>query len=48
MFSRTNIGNAKLFGLEKAIGLEGMEYNTALCKYPYRIYGMGFTDNVTL
>ncbi|CZT05389.1 related to allantoate permease [Rhynchosporium agropyri] len=27
---RTNIGNAKLFGLEKAIGLEGMEYNTAL------------------
>jgi len=27
---RTNIGNAKLFGLELAIGLKGKEYNTAL------------------
>jgi sugar phosphate permease len=30
---RTNIGNAKLFGLEKSIGLKGMQYNTALCVF---------------
>jgi len=30
--SRTNIGNAKLFGLEKSLGLKGNQYNTALCK----------------
>ncbi|KEF63294.1 uncharacterized protein A1O9_01271 [Exophiala aquamarina CBS 119918] len=27
---RTNIGNAKLFGLEKSLGLKGNQYNTAL------------------
>ncbi|PBP17630.1 hypothetical protein BUE80_DR011580 [Diplocarpon rosae] len=27
---RTNIGNAKLFGLEASLGLEGLQYNTAL------------------
>ncbi|KAK5046504.1 hypothetical protein LTR84_008307 [Exophiala bonariae] len=30
---RTNIGNAKLFGLEKSLGLKGNQYNTALCVF---------------
>lgn len=33
--SRTNIGNAKLFGLEKSLGMEGMDYNTALSKVAF-------------
>lgn len=28
--SRTNIGNAKVFGLEKSLGLVGDQYNVAL------------------
>lgn len=30
---RTNIGNAKLFGLEKSLRLVGNQYNTALCVF---------------
>lgn len=30
---RTNIGNAKLFGLEKSLGLQGSQYNVALCVF---------------
>jgi MFS family permease len=30
---RTNIGNAKLFGLEKSLDLKGTQYNTALCVF---------------
>ncbi|KAJ5038641.1 uncharacterized protein L3040_006322 [Drepanopeziza brunnea f. sp. 'multigermtubi'] len=30
---RTNIGNAKLFGLEKSLNMKGMQYNTALCVF---------------
>jgi len=35
IYSRTNIGNAKLFGLEKSLGLKGQQYNVALCEYTH-------------
>lgn len=29
---RTNIGNARLAGLEKSLGMEGLNYNVSICR----------------